>query len=88
MPEWKRSLNRFDLEIDQLEYVVHSKSGEVVLRPEAVAAAKLIRKHISNECWSVLEGVTLYLMSGTTAGATTTRCVRGTDGTKVNLGLG
>jgi len=88
VPERKRLLKRFDLVINQFKHVVDSKSGEELLRPEAAAAAELLRKHISIGCLSDPEGVPLYYTTGTTAaGVTTRRCVRGTNSTEVNLCL-
>lgn len=86
VPKRERLLQRFDSVIGQFKGVVDAKSGEELLRPKAMAAVQLLRKHISDGCLSDPEGVPLYYTTGkTAAGITTRRCVRGTNSTEVSL---
>ena len=84
VPERKRLLARFDSVIDQFWDVIDARSGEILLRPKALEAVKLLRKHIEAGCLSDPDGVPLYYATGKTeAGITTRRCVRGTNNTEV-----
>eukprot|EP00752_Nemacystus_decipiens_P018513 g16598.t1 len=86
VPEPNRLLERFNSVIDMFGNVVDAKSGEVLLRPDAMKAVKLLRKHIEGGCLSDPEGVPLYYTTGqNAAGITTRRCVRGTNCTEVTV---
>ena len=84
VPERERLLKRFDSVIGQFRDVVDAKSGEILLRPKAMEAVNLLRKHIQADCLSDPDGVPLYYTTGrSAAGITTRRCVRGTNCTEV-----
>ena len=88
VPEWERLFERFDLVIFQFKGVVDSKSGQDLLRPQAMEDVNLLRRHLSNGCLSDPEGIPLYLTTGkSAAGVTTRRCVRVTNCTEVRLCL-
>ena len=88
VPEPNRLLERFDSVISMFRNVVDAKSGEVLLRADAMQAVKLLRKHIQGGCLSDPEGVPLYYTTGqNAAGITTRRCVRGTNCTEVPFAL-
>ncbi|CAM9376638.1 unnamed protein product [Sphacelaria rigidula] len=83
VPNRERLSARFDSVIDQFRNVVDAKSGEVLLRPKAMDAINLLRKHIEAGCLSDPDGVPLYYATGkSAAGITTRRCVRGTNSTE------
>lgn len=84
VPKRERLLKRFNSVIDQFWDVIDAKSGEILLRPKAMEAVNLLRKHIEADCLSDPNGVALYYPTGkSTAGITTRRCVRGTNSTEV-----
>lgn len=84
VPEPKRLLERFNSVIEMFGNVVDAKSGEKLLRSDAMKAVNLLRKHIQTGCLSDPEGVPLYYPTGqNAAGITTHRCVRGTNCTEV-----
>lgn len=86
VPNRDRLLKRFNLVIDQFWDVIDAKSGEILLRPKAMEAVNLLRKHIESGCLSDPEGVPLYYTTGKNkAGITTRRCVRGTNSTEVSF---
>lgn len=77
-------LERFDSVIEMFRKVVDAKSGEILLRPDAMKAVNLLRQHIKAGCLSDPEGVPLYYTTGqTAAGVTSRRCVRSTNCTEV-----
>ncbi|CAM9149525.1 unnamed protein product [Sphacelaria rigidula] len=83
VPNRERLSAHFDSVIDQFRKVINAKSGELLLRPEAMEAINLLRKHIEAGCLSDPDGVPLYYATGkSAAGITTRRCVRGTNSTE------
>ncbi|CAN0113688.1 unnamed protein product [Laminaria digitata] len=84
VPERERLLKRFNSVIEQFWDVIDAQSGEILLRPKALEAVNLLRKHIEADCISDPDGVALYYTTGKNeAGITTRRCVRGTNSTEV-----
>lgn len=77
-------MKRFNSVIDQFWDVIDAKSGEILLRPKAMEAVDLLRKHIEADCLSDPDAIALYYTTGkNAAGITTRRCVRGTNSTEV-----
>ncbi|CAN0310195.1 unnamed protein product, partial [Laminaria digitata] len=83
VPERERLLKRFNSVTSQFWDVIDARSGEILLRPKAMEAVNLLRKHIEADCISDPDGVALYYTTGkNAAGITTRRCVRGTNSTE------
>ena len=74
-------MKRFNSVIDQFWNVIDAKSGEVLVRPTATEAVKLLRKHIKADCLSDPDGVALYYATEkATAGITRHRRVGVSEG--------
>lgn len=84
VPPRDQLLERSDRTIDQFRTVYDANSKECLLRPVAMAAVKLLLKHIDAGCLSDPDGIDMYYAAGRTReGLTTYRCVRGTNATEV-----
>ncbi|CAM9656507.1 unnamed protein product [Laminaria digitata] len=60
VPERERLLKRFNSVTSQFLDVTDARSGEIILRPKAMEAVNLIRKHIQADCISDPGCVALY----------------------------
>lgn len=86
VPPSDQLLERFDRVIDEFGKCVDNASKEVLLRPNAMKAVGLLRKHISAGCLSDPEGVAMYYAKGKTKdGLPDYRCVRGTNDVEVRM---
>ncbi|CAB1113973.1 unnamed protein product [Ectocarpus sp. CCAP 1310/34] len=61
VPERERLLQRFNKVIEQFWDVIDSKSGEILLRPKAMDAIHLLRRHIEADCLIDPDDVALLL---------------------------
>ncbi|CAM9724078.1 unnamed protein product [Pylaiella littoralis] len=71
---------RFDRVIEEFGGCVDNDSREVILRPKAMKAVRLLRKHIVSGCLSDPNGMAMsYAIGKNKGGLTKYRCVRGTN---------
>lgn len=86
VPPSDELLERFDRVIEEFGSCVDNISKEVLLRPKAMRAVKLLRKHILAGCLSDPDGVAMYYAKGKTKdGLLEYRCIRGTNDVEVRF---
>ena len=67
VPKRGRLLKCFNSVVDEFWNVIDAKSGEILLRPQAMKAVDLLRKHIEADYPSDPDGVALYYTPGENA---------------------
>lgn len=84
VPQSDELLGRFNRVIEEFSGCVDNDSREVLLRPKAMKAVELLRKHIEAGCLSDPDGVAMYYADGENKhGVPNYRCVRGTNDVEV-----